>query len=75
MYNTDVPDDWRKVNIVTVYIMGRKCETINYRIVLLMFVCYKILEHIVASSALDKITAYCTNSDMDCGTSALVKRN
>ncbi len=52
-YNTgELPEDWRKANVVAVYKKGRKCEPSNYRPISLTFVCCKILEHIVASSVM-----------------------
>ncbi len=53
-YNTgEVPEDWRKANVVAVYKKGRKCEPSNYRPISLTCACCKILEHIeVASSVM-----------------------
>ncbi len=52
-YNTgEVPEDWRKANVVAVYKKGKKCEPSNYRPISLTCVCCKILEHIVASSVM-----------------------
>ncbi len=45
----EVPDDWRKANVVAIYKKGRKSEAENYRPISLTCVCCKIMEHIVAS--------------------------
>ncbi len=52
-YNTgELPEDWRKANVVAVYKKERKCELSNYRPISPTCVCCKILEHIVASSVM-----------------------
>ncbi len=45
-----ITEDWRKANVVTVFKKRRKSEASNYRPISLTCVCYKILEHIIASS-------------------------
>ncbi len=47
-----IPDDWRRANVVSIYKKGRRCDASNYRPISLTCVCCKVMEHIVASSVM-----------------------
>ena len=49
----NVPDDWKKANIVPVFKKGERHVASNYRPVSLTSIACKLLEHIVHSSIMD----------------------
>ncbi len=50
-YDTgELPDDWKKANVVAIYKKGKNSDPSNYRPISLTCVSCKIMEHIVASS-------------------------
>ena len=60
----DLPDEWRQANVSPVFKKGEKYDAANYRPVSLTCICFKTLEHILASNinkrlALDSILADC----------------
>jgi hypothetical protein len=46
----EVPQDWKKANVVAIYKKGKKYEASNYHPISLTCVCCKIMEHIVISN-------------------------
>ena len=60
----DVPDEWRQANVSLVFQKGEKYDAANYRLVSLICICSKTLDHILVSNinkhlALDSILADC----------------
>ena len=53
-----LPEDWRKANIVPIFVKGDKHQAGNYRPVSLTSVTGKILEHIVHSSIMSHFQAH-----------------
>jgi hypothetical protein len=45
----ELPDDWKKANVVPVYKKGSKMKPSNYRPISLTCVACKIMEHIITS--------------------------
>ena len=50
----EVPEDWRPINVTPVFKKGQKYLRKNYRPISLTSICWKIMEHIIAS----KIMSY-----------------
>ena len=46
----EVPDDWRKVNVVHIFKKGKKCDPANYIPTSLTCICCKALENIIEST-------------------------
>ena len=72
----DAPDEWRQVNVSSVFKKGEKYDAANYRPVSPTCICCKTLEHILVSNinkhlALDSILADCQHgfrSERSCET-------
>ena len=48
--SANIPDEWRKANVVPVYKKGSKYDPGNYRLISLTCIACKLMEHIITSS-------------------------
>ena len=53
LQTSEVPEDWCKANVTTVYKKGQHYQVENYRPISLTSVCRKVMEHIVTSSIMN----------------------
>ena len=53
LQTSEVPEDWRKENVTSVFKKGQRFQAENYRPMSLTSVCCKIMEHIVASKIMN----------------------
>ena len=54
----EVPDDWKKANVVPIYKKGERNHPGNYRPISLTSISCKMLEHIVCSSIMDHLDSH-----------------
>ena len=59
----DVPEDWKKADVVPIFKMGERCQVVNYRPVSQTSIIWKTLEHIVCSSILEHLDDFHILSD------------